>query len=457
MVMFDSVSPGRVCAIAQRETEEDRGERLPGQPSCALVLLHGQIRGGRRRFTIGPQPVQLGREPSGEHSIELDDSRASRRHAEIEWSEIERAYWIRDVGSRNGVFLNGVQVARELLRVGDIVRIGEIVFRITAPSKQEPDIVQLTSPFVGASESLRRSVDAALRVAESATPVLILGPTGTGKELVAEAIHQASRRSGPLVPVNCAALHNDGIAGDRLAHDSGTCAGLLRAAQGGTLLLDEVAELALDIQARLLRVFDASLLRPPGAMAENHVDVRVIASSNRDLAAEVAAGRFRGDLYARLSESVVRLDPLRDRPEDLVPLWRHFVAELGRGATLELSGVALEAMALYAWPFNVRELRQLARSALLVKAPGTELSVDDLPAAMRVAHRSRSPRISDPVASSSAIVDGDKVPSARQLRQLLEEFHGNVKDVAAFLGKDRKQVYRWLRRDQIDPGVYRHG
>jgi transcriptional regulator of acetoin/glycerol metabolism len=454
MVVLDRVSQGRSGVTTQRETDEDRGERSLGPSSCTLVLLHGQVRGGCRRFTVGTQPVQLGREPAGEHSIELDDSRASRRHAEIEWSEIERAHWIRDVGSRNGVYLSGAQVARELLRVGDILRIGKTVFWVTALGSRDPDIVPLPPPFVGASESLRRSVNTALRVSESATPVLILGPTGTGKELVAEAIHQASRRPGPLVPVNCAALRNDALGGDGPAHDLGSCAGLLRAAQAGTLLLDEVAELALDIQAKLLRVFDASLLRAPGAMAETHVDVRVIASSNRDLAAEVVAGRFRGDLYARLSESVVRLDPLCDRPEDLMPLWRHFVAEIGRGATLELSGAALEAMAVYAWPFNVRELRQLARGALLVKAPGTELSVDDLPAAMRVTQRTRSPRLSELVATPSAI-DRGKVPGARQLHQLLEEFHGNVKDVAAFLGKDRKQVYRWLRRDQIDPGVYR--
>jgi two-component system nitrogen regulation response regulator NtrX len=184
------------------------------------------------------------------------------------------------------------------------------------------------------------------------------------------------------------------------------------------------------------------------------IDVRIVAATNRDLASEVAHGRYRADLYARLTESVIQLDPLRDRPEDLEPLWHHFVDQLAHGATLELTGTAFEAMALYPWPLNVRELRQLVRSALLEKPGGGQLGVDDLPSAMR------RPRVG-PTAPTEPpgwpLLGSGEVPTTQQLRRLVEEFHGNVTDIAAFLGKDRKQIYRWLRREHIDPNAYRSG
>ena len=264
-----------------------------------------------------------------------------------------------------------------------------------------------------------------------------------------------------MVPVNCAALPSHLAESELFGHDKGAysgadCArpGLFRAAHGGTLFLDEVGELPADIQAKLLRALDTGSIRPVGNAGETRVDVHIVAATNRDLAEEVRAGEFRADLFARLGELVVRVDPLRDRPEDLEPLWRHFMAELGGGAVVEPNGVAFEAMALHAWPLNVRELRQLVRSALLVKPEGGVLDVEDLPAAMRPSRSAAD--LLDHEPPLPLLVEGD-VPDGRQLRHLVEEFEGNVKEVAAFLGKDRKQVYRWLQRHQIDPQAYRNG
>jgi DNA-binding NtrC family response regulator len=444
------------------ETVEDRDRASTDEPGHALVLLFGRVHGARRRFVLGHEAIQLGREVDPEHHVQLDDHRASRRHAEIGWSDIHRAYWVRDLESRNGVHLNGQKVARELLHRGDLLRVGETVFRFATVEHDDAELAALDPGFVGASASFRRSFDQALKVAASNAAVLILGATGTGKQLVAEAVHRASRRAGPLVTVNCAALPGHLAESELFGHEKGAFSGadgarpgLFRAAERGTLFLDEVGELASEIQAKLLRVLDASSIRAVGAVAETPVDVRIVAATNRDLADEVSRVRFRADLYARLSESVVRLQPLCERPEDLEPLWHHFVAQLGDGAKLELSGATFEAMALHRWPFNVRELRQLARSALLLKPQGGVLTVDDLPAEMRrPPSPDRAPAAEAARVPAAALAAGE-APSARQLRQLIEQFHGNVKEVAAFIGKDRKQIYRWLRRHNIDPDAYR--
>jgi two-component system, NtrC family, response regulator GlrR len=432
----------------------------PAEPHHALTLLFGRVHGTRRCFELCSDPLHLGREVDEPH-VRLDDPRASRRHAEIHWSEMHRRHWIRDLGSRNGIHLNGIKVAREQLKPGDVLRVGDTLFRFgdAEPELSRPEPIEPS--VVGASWSLRRTFTRARQIAASDAPVLVLGATGTGKELVARAIHQASTRTGPLVSVNCAALPAHLVESELFGHEKGAFSGaesarpgLFRATQGGTLFLDEVGELPPDVQAKLLRAIESGSIRPVGGTAELPVNVRIVAATNRDLAGEVRSGGFRCDLYARLAELVIQLDPLRERPEDLEPLWRHFVSELGQGATIELSGPAFEAMALYAWPFNVRELRQLVRSALLAMPEGGELGVHDLPSAMRPepaagpVEAARSPPL---------LLAPGEVPSKRQLLRLVEEFHGNVKDVAAFLRKDRKQVYRWLRRDHIDPDVYRRG
>jgi DNA-binding NtrC family response regulator len=442
-------------------TVQDGGTAPKEEPRRALVLVFGRVHGAERCFEVGTEPVHLGREPSHGVHLRLEDSRASRSHAEIIWSDVRREHWIRDRDSSNGVYVNGVRVRQRVLELGDVVRVGSTVFRYGAAPVDTGPSRPIEAPFVGVSRSLRTSLDRAERVAALDAPVLILGPTGAGKELVAQHIHRGSGRKGPMVAVNCAALPSHLAESELFGHDKGAFSGadssrpgLFCAAQGGTLFLDEVGELPGDIQAKLLRALDTRSIRPVGTAAETRVDVRVVAATNRDLAEEVRAGGFRADLFARLGELVVRLDPLRDRPEDLEPLWRHFMAQLGDGRAVEPNGAAFEAMALHAWPLNVREVRQLVRAALLLKPDGGELDVEDLPAPMQPS-RSAVPDRSDR-APVPPLEEGE-VPDARQLRHLVEEFGGNVKEVAAFLGKDRKQIYRWLRRHHIDPQAYRNG
>jgi DNA-binding NtrC family response regulator len=434
------------------ETIEDRQQQPVVAPTFALVLLHGRV-DGQRSTVLGRAAVQLGREVEGEPHLRLDDPRASRQHAELRWSDIHCAYFVHDLNSRNGVHVNGARISRERLRPGDVLRIGETVFRLAVVDPAAAALAPLQPPFVGRSASLRRTLELTHRLAPSSTPVLVLGATGTGKDLVAQVLHRHSARPGPMIAVNCAALPGHLVESELFGHEKGAFsgadgarAGLFRAAEGGTLFLDEVGELPIEIQAKLLRALDARAIRSVGAVAERPINVRIVAATNRELTDEVIPGRFRADLYARLSESVIRIDPLRDRPEDLEPLWHHLVAELG-GCAIELCGDAFEAMALHSWPYNVRELRQLVRTALQRRGSGA-LTVDDLPAAMRRATPGEA-------AAARLAIAPSEAPKERQLRRLLEEFHGSVKEVAAFLHKDRKQIYRWLDRHHIDPDAYR--
>jgi DNA-binding NtrC family response regulator len=444
-------------------TDEDRGRSRVEEPRRSLLVLFGSVAERDRSVDVGTETLQIGRVAADRFHLRLDDSRVSRHHAEIAWSSIQRRHWIRDLNSRNGVYVNGAKVARAFLACGDIIRVGNTIFRFGPGSEDLSRLRPIEPPFVGTSRSLRLTIERAFRVATVEASVLILGPTGTGKELVANFIHQASGLSGPLRVVNCAALPSHLVESELFGHEKGAFSGagsarpgLFRAAHGGTLFLDEVGELSPEIQAKLLRALDTRSIRPVGAAIETSVQVRVVAATNRDLAGEVRAGRFRDDLYARLAELVVQIDPLRERPEDLWPLWRHFLAELGGGATLELSGAAFEAMALHAWPRNVRELRQCVRGALLLESHGGELGVEDLPPEMQPSAPETMTAQDGPITPFMAVAsEGD--PGARTLHQLLEAFEGNVREVAAFLGKDRRQVYRWLKRHHIDPDVYRKG
>jgi DNA-binding NtrC family response regulator len=231
--------------------------------------------------------------------------------------------------------------------------------------------------MVGESDAMRAVCDRLKRIAPTPATVLLSGESGTGKEIAARALHRMSNRAvGPFVPVNCAAIAAELIESELFGHVKGAYTGaqqsregLFYYARGGTLFLDEIAELPAAAQAKLLRVLEERRLRPVGSEQEIPVDVRVIAATNRDLKVEVAAQRFRPDLYYRLQVVEVTLPPLRERPEDLPPLVAHFIAQLA--PYLGVPQVApdkrtLARMAAYDWPGNVRELRNFVERSLIL-------------------------------------------------------------------------------------------
>ncbi len=246
--------------------------------------------------------------------------------------------------------------------------------------------------LISESEDMQAVLATATRVARSDSPVLLLGETGVGKERVAEVLHRDSPRAeGPFVPVNCAAIPSDLFEAELFGHERGAFTGASRARRGlfelaheGTLFLDEVGEVPLPMQSKLLRALQEHAVRPLGSDRTIEVDVRIVAATNRDLLAEVEAGRFRSDLYYRLCVVELGIPPLRERPEDLralVPvLVEHFAARLGRAGT-PVSDEALAAMAAYRWPGNVRELANVLERAVLL-ANGPVIDMEDLPPAL---------------------------------------------------------------------------
>jgi two-component system NtrC family response regulator len=236
--------------------------------------------------------------------------------------------------------------------------------------------------LIGESPSMRALKELIAQVAPSEATVLILGESGTGKELAAEALHEASPRAGkPLVRVNCAALPGELLESELFGHVKGAFTGALRdkpgrfvLADGGTLFLDEIGEMPQNLQAKLLRVLQDGIVEPVGGVSPIQVDTRIIAATNRDLAAEAKAGRFREDLYYRLNVLEMRMPPLRERLDDLPLLVGHLLRKLGEKNRKVVRGVTpafLERLAAYAWPGNVRELENVLERALILSRADT--------------------------------------------------------------------------------------
>lgn len=440
------------------DTLRDRPGPRDAPPPWGLYLLFGPgpARGWIAR--LGRTSVCLGREVDPDRDIRLEDARVSKRQAEIQFSPMGGRYWLTDLDSTNGTFVHGTPITRHLLRDGDLIRAGDTVLRFARRDPEAEPIEPRADGLVGHSPALRRTLARVTQLAATSSPVLVVGETGVGKELICRALHRASQRPGQLCAINCAAIANELAESELFGHAQGAFSGahtarpgLFRAARGGTVFLDEVGELSPAIQAKLLRALDDMRIRPVGEAGEVAVDVKVVAATNRDLASAAQRGEFRADLYARLAESTLAIAPLRERLEDIEPLWNHFIDTLGSGQTYTLTGATFEAMAAHDWPLNVREVRQLARHVLLARPEGGVLLPADLPAAMHRPAAKRQASATNPTLELSA----GQVPTAQQLRRLVEELQGNVKEVAAFLGKDRTQIYRWLKRYGIDPAAYR--
>jgi DNA-binding NtrC family response regulator len=380
--------------------------------------------------------------------VMLADLAASRVHAQL--TPAGAAVEIVDFESRNGTFLNGKRITRALAQAGSLLRIGDTLLRIASLFEAwEAPISE--GPLVGgcALAPVRRLISL---VAPTELPVLILGETGTGKEIVAHLVHAASARPGPLVAVNCAALPESLADSELFGHARGAFTGAARAHKGlfaaaseGTLFLDEVGELPLPTQAKLLRVLEDGMVRAVGSEDARKVDVRIVSATNRDLSEAVARGSFRADLRARLSAIELHTPPLRDRPEDLPSLCAYLLRRFG-SASPKLSPNTWEAMALYEWPENVRELDNVLRQ--LAVGAAREIDVADLPE--RVRQRLALAR-AEPAAPPAAT---PPAPSPADLRGRLEDalkaHAGNVRRASQTLGISRPHAYRLMRRWNID-------
>ncbi len=320
--------------------------------------------------------------------IVIDHPAVSREHALLIGGETPQ---VEDLGSRNGTNVQGAKIAarkRIPLRIGFVVSIGNaniFVRSATGSVEDEEPLSEKTSPGLQSQEWGPRSLHPEVQdlyervklVAQSNIPILVLGETGSGKELLAERIHAYSKRSHkPMLRVNCAALSEGILASELFGHEKGaftgahaTKIGLFEAADGGTLFLDEVGELTPATQAKLLRVLETGEVTRVGSHKPRHVDVRVIAATNRDLRIHVARGEFRSDLFFRLNGISVALPALRRRPNDILPLAAFFAERIAARLSRSTPGFTPEAesaLKSHRWPGNVRELKNVIERAVLL-------------------------------------------------------------------------------------------
>jgi len=383
-------------------------------------------------------------------AIHLANSDVSRRHATLQRDSADGGLVIEDNDSRNGTRVNGKKVRRARLRENDVVRVGGCVFAV---SDSGADAFGEVAKGLLGGAALKRALEPLSRAARSELPIVLEGETGTGKEMVASAIHHASGRSGQLVAINCAALPEGLAEAELFGYRRGAFTGAERASLGyfrsadhGTLLLDEVSDLPLALQAKLLRAIEQRAVQPLGEALPVPVDVRLVVAGQNSLFAAVKRQEFRADLLARLNGVTLHLPPLRERRADAVFLFEHFLSELRNGETPELEPEFVERLVLHDWPFNVREVLQLARRLSVLQGAESVLRVQHLPREMRSVGTS-SPAHPIPVEDTPA------APPALDLSSLLAALQatgGNVTRAAARLGVTRQRAYRLLEEQAID-------
>ena len=444
------------------QTTETDKPQFATPPACpTLRLLYCGDMGvidlpGR---VLHPGELSLGRDVPEAQGICLSaDRRSSRVHAIVRTGADGQKVWLLDKDSKNGSFVNGVQVKESLLVDGDVVRVGSslLLLRYEPALHVDAGVPQL----LGSSPAIRITRDAITRAATSGASVLLLGERGAGKEVAAQSLHQLSGRPGPIVAVNCAAIPETLAESQLFGHVAGAFTGARTAQEGyfrsahrGTLFLDEVGELPHELQAKLLRVLEDRTVCAVGSTKAVPVDVWLLAATNRDLIEAVNQGSFRGDLYARLAQVVIALPPLKKRREDILPVLLHLLAVPNTRMTVVLA----EALLLHPFPFNVRELGQLAAQLRLALRGATELDLpmveERLAANAKVAaqptppRRSKSPRADESEAEDSGeqpAAPREPPPAREVLVRLLQEHKGHISRIALAVGRSRRQVDRLL-------------
>ena len=417
------------------------------------------------RLTVGRAPT---------NHVVIHDERASRFHAEI--LPTARGWAVRDLDSRNSTQVNGQTITTDRLLVpGDVIEIGHAILAFGEGDTPTAQTVSAERPaaaappaqavgprrptgheghMVGRSAAIQAIRGQIERVAATKATVLVRGESGSGKELVGRAIHDASdRKAGPFVCLNCAALSETLLESELFGHEKGAFTGAtertigkFEAAHGGTLVLDEIGEMSPAIQAKFLRVLEGHPFERVGGSSRVQVDVRVVAATNRDLEAAVTSGSFRRDLYFRLKVVEILVPPLRRRPEDIAVLATHFLERFAGETGRRLRGftpAAVEAIEGYPWPGNIRELRNCVERAVVL-AQGEWIDVDDL-ALTKLAVAGDTGKAAAAQSSSFTPMTIEEV-ERRHVLATLAAVGGNKTKAAAILGIERSTLDRKLAK-----------
>lgn len=366
----------------------------------------------------------------------LEDRTVSRRHVLL--SPSAHGVRVQDQESRNGTFFGDARVSDVEVPLGAEVRLGATTLRFSEADVETPDVevVERLGRFVGSAPKLQPMYARLKKAIASDTTVLIEGESGSGKELLSEAVHQLSARSdGPFVVVDCGSMPENLIESELFGHEKGAFtgaeesrAGAFERAHGGTVFLDEIGELPLGLQTRLLRFLDRRQVRRVGASETRTVDVRVVAATNRNLELEVERGHFRLDLFHRIAVVYVQVPPLRERPGDLTRLAKHMVLMLG-GDVSALTPEHLERIRQRRWPGNVRELRNHIERWIILGEAEASTHPDVEPARANLPFRQ---------ARAKAVADFTQI----YVETMLARHNGNVSRAAEAAGVARRYFQR---------------
>jgi transcriptional regulator with AAA-type ATPase domain len=433
------------------ETQRSLRARVPLEERPSILWIfprYGRVTSPEHRCVIGR---------ADNCEVQLDGVKISREHAEL--TPVGPAFGVRDLGSRNGLWVNGQRVEATALMNGDVVRLGEWVGCVVPGLTADVAFAEI-APGLLAGPRLASVLAPARKLAEKGVPLVIHGATGTGKERVARALHAWSGRPGEYVGVNCAAIPSDLAEAELFGHTKGAFTGaerprlgLFRQADRGTLLLDEFLELDPRTQAKLLRVLEENEVRPIGDGRAYPIDVLVLAATQRPLEEVVREGQMRNDLVARLGVYTVQLPRLSERKEDVAPLFMQFIRDPQTGRSPAVDAELIEWLCLQPWVQNVRQLEWLARAMIALHDDVPCLTVDHLPPQHQlITEPSPMPSVvsSRTITGEQRAVQDDDVELYGRLLRALDENGGVVLRAAETLGITRQKAYRILEKQGIE-------
>ncbi len=438
--------------------QRDGGHATVNLRQCKLVVLNGPQRGSEH--IVQGEVIRVGK--GEENDLVMGDETVSRNHFEI--VRDAKGYLLRDLGSTNGTYLDGAEIREAYIRAGAIIAAGAAELKFS-PFEERIQILpsekEKLGEMVGRSLLVRQIFGLVERIAPTDATVLIEGETGTGKDVLARTLHQLSKRKdAPFVVVDCGAVSGTLIESELFGHEKGAFTGAANQrlgafeyANGGTVFLDELGELSLDLQPKLLRVIEQREIRRVGGSETIKVDLRIIAATRMDLRSEIEKGKFREDLYFRLNVVPIVSPSLRDRRDDIPLLVEYFLKEMAGDDSPSLSDDSMAALMAHDWPGNVRELRNVLERALALRTdPGALVA---------------------PLGDSDSLIINDRNDSgfkfeeglsfrdqkeiwndefeSRYLRWLLTGAKGNISKAARAADMDRKYLHKLLKKHGIDP------